>query len=242
MIKVPATEAGIPAIEELTARGVNVNVTLLFSVARYEQVIDAYIARPRAARGTRASPSTRSPRSPRSSSRASTPRPTPLLPADSDAARPRRDRQRPRAYRRYRDRFADERWLALRDAGARPQRPLWASTGTKDPAYSDVLYVERADRAGRHQHDARGDPARVRRPRRGRAARFDAEHRRGQRRSGRAEDAGVDLAAITAELERDGVRVVLRLLPASCSTASRPSSSEPARSARRDHDAPGNSV
>ena len=46
MIKVPATEAGIPAIEELTARGVNVNVTLLFSVARYEQVIDAYFARP----------------------------------------------------------------------------------------------------------------------------------------------------------------------------------------------------
>ena len=48
MIKVPATEAGIPAIEELTARGVNVNITLLFSLARYEQVIDAYIARPRA--------------------------------------------------------------------------------------------------------------------------------------------------------------------------------------------------
>ena len=44
MIKVPATEAGIPAIEELTARGVNVNITLLFSLARYEQVIDAYVA------------------------------------------------------------------------------------------------------------------------------------------------------------------------------------------------------
>ena len=47
-----------------------------------------------------------------------------------------------RAYGRYRERFADPRWLALRDAGARPQRPLWASTGTKDPSYSDVLYVE----------------------------------------------------------------------------------------------------
>jgi transaldolase len=44
MIKVPATESGIPAIEELTARGLNINVTLLFSVARYEQVIDAYLA------------------------------------------------------------------------------------------------------------------------------------------------------------------------------------------------------
>ena len=53
MIKVPATEAGIPAIEELTARGVNVNITLLFSVARYEQVIDAYLERPRATTGVR---------------------------------------------------------------------------------------------------------------------------------------------------------------------------------------------
>ena len=47
-----------------------------------------------------------------------------------------------RAYARYRERFAGERWEALRAAGAHPQRPLWASTGTKDPAYSDVLYVE----------------------------------------------------------------------------------------------------
>ena len=77
MIKVPATDAGVPAIEELTARGVNVNVTLLFSVARYEQVIDAYLTRPRTTREPAATRSTRSPRWPRSSSRASTRRPTP---------------------------------------------------------------------------------------------------------------------------------------------------------------------
>src|SRR5205807_1900392 len=46
------------------------------------------------------------------------------------------------AYSRYRARFADERWRTLADHGARPQRPLWASTGTKDPTYSDVLYLE----------------------------------------------------------------------------------------------------
>ena len=76
MIKVPATEAGIPAIEELTARGVNVNITLLFSIARYEQVIDAYLAglERRVAAGERW---TRSPRWRRSSSPASTPRPIP---------------------------------------------------------------------------------------------------------------------------------------------------------------------
>ena len=75
LIKVPATSAGVVAIEELTARGVNVNVTLLFSVERYEQVIEAYL-RGLERRSPRASRSTGSPRWPRSSSRASMPRPT----------------------------------------------------------------------------------------------------------------------------------------------------------------------
>ena len=203
MIKVPATAAGIPAIEELTARGVNVNVTLLFSVARYEQVIDAYIAglERRAARGqpVDAIASVASFFVSRVDAKADA-----LLPADSALRGRVAIANAHRAYGRYRDRFADERWLALREAGARPQRPLWASTGTKDPAYSDVLYVEELIAPGRHQHDARGDPARVRRPRR--------RHPRASARAparttlSRAEDAGVDLAAITAELERDGVR------------------------------------
>ena len=80
MIKVPATAAGIAAIEELTAAGVNVNVTLLFSVERYEQVIDAYIAGLERRVAGRASRSTRSHRSRRSSSHASTPRPTRCCP------------------------------------------------------------------------------------------------------------------------------------------------------------------
>ena len=67
----------------------------------------------------------------------------PLLPAGSDLRGRVAIANAHRAYARYRERFADERWLALREAGARPQRPLWASTGTKDPAYSDVLYVEK---------------------------------------------------------------------------------------------------
>ena len=98
--------------------------------------------RPRAAGDRAGSPSTPSPRSPRSSSRASTPRPTPCSPADSALRGRVAIANAHRAYGRYRERFADERWRALGAAGARPQRPLWASTGTKDPAYSDVLYVE----------------------------------------------------------------------------------------------------
>ncbi len=89
MIKVPGTVAGLLAIEELTRRGVNVNITLLFSVERYEQVIDAYL-HGLSARAARASRRTRSPRWRRSSCRASTPRPTRCSPP----ARPPRARSR----------------------------------------------------------------------------------------------------------------------------------------------------
>lgn len=141
MIKVPATEAGIPAIEQLTADGVNVNVTLLFSVARYEQVINAYLAglerRLANAQPVEAVASVASFFVSRVDAKVDA-----LLPADS----PLRGRvaiaNAHRAYGRYRERFVDPRWLTLRERGAHPQRPLWASTGTKDPAYSDVLYVE----------------------------------------------------------------------------------------------------
>jgi transaldolase len=142
MIKVPATRAGVSAIEELTAAGVNVNVTLLFSVERYEEVIEAYLrgierrvslGRPVAGIGSVASFFVS-----RVDAKADA-----LLTPDS----PLRGRvaiaNAEVAYGRYLDRFAGERWERLRDAGATVQRPLWASTATKDPGYSDVLYVER---------------------------------------------------------------------------------------------------
>ena len=148
MIKVPATAAGVPAVEELTARGVNVNITLLFSVARYEQMIDAYLSglERRLASGdpVHAIASVASFFVSRVDAKTDA-----LLSTDS----PLRGRiaiaNARLAYARYLDRFsedpclADDRWQGLRDAGARPQRPLWASTGTKNPAYSDVLYVEK---------------------------------------------------------------------------------------------------
>jgi transaldolase len=202
MIKVPATEAGIPAIEDLTARGVNVNVTLLFSVARYEQVIDAYVAglERGAARGhpVDAIASVASFFVSRVDAKTDA-----LLPADSALRGRVAIANAHRAYRRYRDRFADERWLALREAGARPQRPLWASTGTKDPDYSDVLYVEELIAPGVINTMPEA------------TLRAFADHGDATRGFGestgadvlsRAEDAGVDLAAITADLERDGVR------------------------------------
>ena len=142
MIKVPATDAGIPAIEELTARGVNVNVTLLFSIARYEQVIDAYAAgierRATAGDPVDAITSVASFFVSRVDAKVD-----PLLPAGSPLRGSVAIANAHRAYARYLERFNDERWLALAESGARPQRPLWASTGTKDPSYSDVLYVEK---------------------------------------------------------------------------------------------------
>ena len=165
MIKVPATAAGVPAIEELTARGVNVNVTLLFSVARYEQVMDAYLSGLERRARMGGARSTGSPPWPRSSSPASTPGRTPCSRRDRRCAVRWRSSTPAWPFARYQARLAEPRWMALSALGARPQRPLWASTATKDAAYSDVLDVEGADRSGRRQHDAGGHPARLRRPR-----------------------------------------------------------------------------
>jgi transaldolase len=204
MIKVPATEAGIPAIEELTARGVNVNITLLFSLARYEQVIDAYIAglERRLASGdpVHAISSVASFFVSRVDAKVDR-----LLPEGSDLRGRVAIANAHSAYARYRDRFADGRWLSLDAAGARPQRPLWASTGTKDPSYSDVLYVEKLiapdvintmPEATLRAFAEHGEV--------GRALSVDAEA--AAETLLRAEAAGVDVGAVTAALEREGVR------------------------------------
>lgn len=128
-----------------------------------------------------------------------------LLPAGSDLRGRVAIANAQRAYTRYRERFAGARWLALRDAGAHPQRPLWASTGTKDPAYADVLYVEgliapgvinTMPEATLRAFADHGDAGRA----------LDADGRGAEETLRRAERAGVDLPAITARLEREGVR------------------------------------
>jgi transaldolase len=204
MIKVPATDAGVPAIEELTARGVNVNVTLLFSVDRYEQVIDAYLAglerRIIAGQPVGAIRSVASFFVSRVDAKADA-----LLPADSNLRGRIALANAGRAYGRYRRRFADERWHALRDHGATPQRPLWASTATKDPAYSDVLYVEELiapdviNTMPQATLDAFADHGEIRHL-------LDDNPARAEETLRRAEAAGIDLPALTAQLEHDGVR------------------------------------
>jgi transaldolase len=204
MIKVPATEAGIPAIEELTARGVNVNITLLFSVARYEQVIDAYIAGLERRIGDGLTVDTIASVASFFVSR---------IDAKADALLPEHSELRgrvaianaQRAYARYRERFDDERWLVVQRSGGRPQRPLWASTGTKDPSYSDVLYVERL--IAPNVINTMPEATLRAFADHGQASRVLSESTAAAEAVLRdAERGGVDLAAITAQLEREGVQ------------------------------------
>jgi transaldolase len=141
MIKVPGTAEGVTAVEELTAAGINVNITLLFSVDMYWQVALAYMT------GLERRLAAGQPLDRVASvasffvSRIDTVV-DPLLPDGS----PLRGRvaiaNAKKAYQHFQHLFSGERWGRLAEAGARVQRPLWASTGTKNPAYSDVLYVE----------------------------------------------------------------------------------------------------
>ena len=204
MIKVPGTEAGLPAIEELTRRGVNVNVTLLFSIGRYEQVIDAYLS------GLRARLQAGQPLDSITSvasfflSRIDT-KVDAQLPEDA----PLRGRvalaSAQVAYRRYLAKFAGAGWERLEGAGAKRQRPLWASTGTKNPDYSDVLYVSEligpdvVNTMPDQTLRAFADHGAVRRT-------LDADPDAAERAIAEARATGIDLAAVTAELEREGVR------------------------------------
>jgi transaldolase len=204
MIKVPATDAGVAAVEELTALGVNVNVTLLFSVERHEQVADAFAAglERRLAAGLPIDgiASVASFFVSRVDAAAEA-----LLPAGSHLRGTIAIANAHLAYARHRARLADDRRLALARAGARPQRPLWASTATKDPTFSDVLYVEGLVAPGvvstmpEATLRAFADHGVVR-------GGLDPDPAEPERVLRRAQEAGLDLTRLTARLERDGVR------------------------------------
>src|SRR5882724_1873028 len=144
MIKVPATPAGIPAIEELIAEGVSVNVTLMFSMSHYEAVARAYIR----GLGRCADPSKIASVASFFVSRVDTmvDRALETLATAQAQAKTLLGKiavaNSKMVYQRFLQIFHGEGFVALRQRGARVQRPLWASTGTKNPAYSDVLYVE----------------------------------------------------------------------------------------------------
>ena len=143
-VKIPATEPGLPAIEEMIARGRPINVTLIFSLERYAEVAEAYIRGLERLVEAGGDPSNVASVASFFVSR-----------VDTEADRRLEESGGPDelkgklavanaklAYQRYREIFSGDRWQALADAGATTQRPLWASTSTKNPNYRDVMYVE----------------------------------------------------------------------------------------------------
>ncbi|RFU19379.1 transaldolase [Geodermatophilus marinus] len=142
-IKIPATEAGLPAITTSIARGISVNVTLIFSLERYRAVMDAYLSglEQRVADGG----SLDGIASVASFfvSRVDSEIDKRLEKAGADASLTGRAAlaNAQLAYQAYEEVFSSDRWKALEARGARPQRPLWASTGVKNPEYSDTMYI-----------------------------------------------------------------------------------------------------
>jgi transaldolase/glucose-6-phosphate isomerase len=147
MVKVPATAAGIPAIRQLIGRGININITLLFSLDVYEQVVEAYISGLEALKSSGGDVSKVASVASFFVSRIDS-KVDKLLNALDDKSAARRllgkvaTANAKLAYVRYKELFSQARWQSLAEAGAKTQRLLWASTSTKNPAYKDTMYVD----------------------------------------------------------------------------------------------------
>jgi transaldolase len=204
MIKIPGTQAGLAAITSSIASGINVNVTLLFSVQRYAEVIEAYVQglERRTERGLPISAI---------SSVASffvsrvDGKVDPLL---SETDRGLRGKiaiaNAAWAYQLFRNSLTTERWARLERAGARAQRPLWASTSTKDPVYPDVYYVE-ALIAPDTVNTIPPETLEAYRDHGAPAVRIDEAIEAAPEQLTALAQAGIDLEAVTRELEQEGV-------------------------------------
>ncbi|MGW1623679.1 transaldolase [Streptomyces sp. NPDC002172] len=146
MIKIPATRAGLPAITAVVAEGISVNVTLIFSLERYREVMAAYLAGLEQAAARGLDLSTIHSVASFFVSRVDSEIDKRLTVIGTDEALALKGRaalaNARLAYEAYEEVFAGDRWTALAAAKANRQRPLWASTGVKDPAYKDTLYVD----------------------------------------------------------------------------------------------------
>jgi len=206
MIKVPATPQGIPAIETLTAEGINVNVTLIFSIPHYEAVAEAYLA------GLEKRAANRQPLEKVASvasffvSRVDTAVDQQLLKLDESELLGKTGIANAKvAYTWFKEIFSGNRWDALVAKGARLQRPLWASTSTKNPAYPDTMYVDgligpyTVNTVPPVALQAFLDHGTV-------AASLESELEEARDHLAKLAELGVDLNAVTEKLQEDGVR------------------------------------
>jgi transaldolase/glucose-6-phosphate isomerase len=218
MIKVPGTKAGLPAIRQLIGEGINVNITLLFSQQVYEEVVEAYLAGLEHLVAQGGDPA-------KVASVAS------FFVSRIDVAVDKLIEERTRqpdyaeqhdalnglrgkiaianaklAYQRYKRLFAGPRWEKLHAKGARVQRLLWASTGTKNPAYSDVLYVEEliapdtVNTLPPSTMDAFRDHGKVR-------ASLEENVDRAKQTMATLDRSGISIDAVTAKLVDEGVQL-----------------------------------
>lgn len=145
-VKIPGTAEGVPAVRQMLSEGRNINVTLIFSLDRYAQVMEAYVSGLEAAAAADHDLSRISSVASFFISRVDTEVDRRLEADGSARALALRGKaavtQARLAYAMAMDVFSGERWATLESKGARPQRPLWASTSTKNPAYPDTLYVD----------------------------------------------------------------------------------------------------
>jgi transaldolase len=207
LVKIPATAEGVPAIEKMIGEGRNINVTLIFSLERHAEVIEAYLAglEELASNGGDIS---------RVHSVAS------FFVSRVDTEVDRRlqglgDRgaglegkaavaQAQLAYQLFEQRFSGPRWEALASHGAHPQRPLWASTSTKNPAYPDLLYVDSL--IGPHTVNTMPDATIDAFMDHGKVSRtVDANYGAAQAHLHALEQVGIDMADVARVLEEEGV-------------------------------------
>ena len=211
MIKVPATKEGLPAITELIASGINVNVTLIFSVENYRQVVEAFLqGMEKLAQNGPTTPS--GVKVDRIGSVASFFVSRVDTAVDAELEKIGNDSLKGKiaianaknAYAEFRKFFSGKRWEALSQKGARVQRPLWASTGVKNPLYPDTMYVDQligADTvntvppATLNSFLDHGTVAQT----------LDKGLEEAQSQLQELAKLGIDLQAITAQLQKDGV-------------------------------------
>ncbi|GLZ62819.1 MULTISPECIES: transaldolase [Micromonospora] len=208
-IKIPATEEGLSAITDTLAEGISVNVTLIFGLDRYSAVMEAFLAGLEQAKANGHDLSTIGSVASFFVSRVDSEVDKRLEKVGSDQAKALRGKaavaNAQLAYERYTEVFSSDRWKALEAAGAHPQRPLWASTSTKNPDYRDVIYVEELIAPGTvntmpesviHAYadhgETRGDTV---------TGAYDAA----RKVFADLESVGVDMSDVIATLEREGV-------------------------------------
>jgi len=145
-VKIPATAEGVPAVQAMIAEGRSINITLIFSLSRYEQIIEAYLSGLESLVERGGDPSRVHSVASFFVSRVDTEVDRRLERAGTGEALALRGQaaiaQAKLAYRLFQQRFSGKRWQRLADLGAHRQRPLWASTSTKNPAYPDTRYVD----------------------------------------------------------------------------------------------------